>query len=330
MSVPQRPERVHFGGNSPKKLEWTPLPLMQQYLDKRSEERAPSSVALERMAMVHFARFCAEEDIRHPVELERKHLHRFEIYLQGVRSWRGDLLSETYRQTLLLRIKGWVTWAFKEGYLHEDPWAMIKIASIPRRKAKPLEHEELSRIFEAHKQHAFVVTPFYYHRREVILALLYGWGLRLSELTSLTVTAMDLRLDEVVVKKANGDTKKMPYGDELKGIIQRWLRVRGAKARRGEDALLIDREGYPLSEAMIANILRELGSKAGVALTTKRFRDTYGATLAENSVPQPELMKMLGVSDAREARVFLKSEDSEVKKLHKLVIDPLLGRYLGG
>lgn len=328
-AAPKRPERVYFGGKGPSKYEWTPLPWMEQYLTHLAESKSEDYSKVASYGLIHFARFCEQEDVRHPTEIERKHLHRFERYLEGVISFKGKPLSMTTRISTLRYARSWVTWLFREGHIDSDPWILLKIASPPKRKRQPLHNEELIRVFEAHKQHAFVVTPFFYHRREVILALLVGWGLRLSELTSLTVTAMDMRLNEVMVRRAGGDMKKMPYSDEMKAIIQRWLRVRGARSRRGEDALLIDRDGYPLSEAMIANILKELGSKAGVALTPKRFRETYGKTLA-NAIETEVLMKMLGITTKQYARSYSADYDAKTMEAQKLVIDPLLGEFLGG
>lgn len=323
------PSQPYFGGKGAPKIEWTPMPLMDTYLEALADTRTENYIESINRAFSHFARFCLKEDIRHPGELERKHLNRFDAYLRTEHTWQGRPVAASTRGQFLRAIKTWISWCSQHGHIPEDPWVMIKLIATKSKKVVPFQEEELNRIFEAHKKSAFMTTPFFYHRREVILALLYGWGLKPGELGGLTVTAMDNRLNEVLVKKANGVMKTMPYGDEMKGIIQRWVRVRGAKAKRGEDALLIDQEGFPITEKMVGKILKELGARAGVDLNSSRFRENFAATVVQQGAGIEHVSKMLGINMTK-VRQVSREHDEELKESYDFIIDPLMGRYFGG
>lgn len=322
--------RGDFGGKGPSKTIWTPLPSMEEYLAHLRETRSEAHAARVSRALSLFARYAETEDIQSPEEIERKHLYRFDNWLRSQVTWHGKIIADSTRSNTLTMVRAWVIWAFQHGYVAQNPWAMIKIANPRRKKPRPFQEEELIRVFESHKRAAFSTTPFNYHRRDVILALLYGWGLRPSEITSLTVTAMDVRLDQVTIKKANGDVKKMPYGHEMKTIILRWLRVRGAKAKRGEDALLINQEGVPIGEIMIGKILKDLGSNAGIDLSATRFRENFQMTLMEQGIEIKQVAEMLGLDKTRPRRISLEEADEGLKETYDFIIDPLMRKHFGG
>jgi site-specific recombinase XerD len=304
---------------------------MEEYLENLEvDEISDSYIRVMKVGLSHFSTFAASEGIKHPDEIERHHILRFQAYLTKLTNDRtGQPLSLGYRQQLMKYVRSWVSWLVECEHITESPWRRIRIGGQVK-KPKPLEDEEITALFDAHRKMAFSVSPFFYHRREVILVLLYGWGLRIHELAALTVTGMDLRQDFVTAKNKGGGTKVLPYADEMKQIVQRWLIQRSSKAVVGVDSLLIDSHGKELSTAMIYKIVTELGQRAGVSINPHRLRDSFGTKLLESDVPVERIMKMMGHTQRAQTLAYARVKDHTLKSSHDAVMNPLIQKLLGG
>lgn len=324
--------RAYFGGKAPKPLKYTLLPYMAEYLEsiKQDGEVTPYGMAI-RVGLARFCIFAETENLTHPDQIERRHLIRFQTYLKTATKESGEIISTSYQQQILKALRAYLGWMKKTGYMDVNPWEGAGIKIQPNiTRPDVLSGEELERLFEAHKQQAFTISPFYYHRREALLVLLAGWGLSMGEIGGVTVTSMDMRLEWVTVNGHSGRSKTLPYSEEMKLSMQRWLRVRAAKAKPGADAFLIDKEGNQLSEAMMRKILAELGQRAGVNLTVRRMRGTFGSTLLEQGVDIGQVMKMMGHSSREHTKAYRVNGDAAVKEAHNAVIDPMLNNLLKG
>jgi integrase/recombinase XerC len=327
--------RQLFGGKAPKPLAWQPLPHMEEWLENlAAEEVSAGYISSARAHLAHFATFCATEGIQHPDEIERRHILRFQTHLLSVTKENGGLLSLAYRKQIQKSVRNWINWLDRMHYIQESPWVNIRVGRVDK-QPKPLEDDEIALLFETHRRQAFSVPPFYYHRREAMLVLLYGWGLRLNELGSLSVMAMDMRLDWVTVRNksqvgsANGE-KVLPYGAEIKGVIQRYLRVRAAYAQVGEDALIIDKNGAPLSLHSMRAVITDLGKRASVDVNPHRFRDSFGTTMLDNDVPVERIMKMMGHTQRAQTLAYSRVNNPKLKESHDAVMAPLLHKLTTG
>lgn len=310
-------------------LPWKPLPYMEEYLEFLEDHgRRLDYVRAVRKGMTHFSIFLNEEGVRHPDEITRQVILRYQAHLVARTTPEGDPLAPGYRAQLLSYARGWIYWLIDQEHIERNPWVRIRIGVI-RKKPKPLEPDEVAALFEAHRAQAFTIPPFFFHRREVVLSLLLAWGLRISELRSLTVTKMDMRQEWIVVRNKGGGEKTLPWGDELKGVVHRYLTHRVRHASPGEDALLIDSLGKPLSEAMVRKIIVECGARAGITINPHRLRDTCGTTLLDADVPVEQIMKILGHRSREQTLAYSRVSDPKVKASHEAVMNPLLHNLLG-
>lgn len=319
-----------FGGKGPQKMERTPLPHMQEFLDNLGyDNKNIDYIKAAGVGLAHFGRYCKEEGLKHPEEIERHHLLRFQAYVTNLRRQDGEPLSLGYRQQIMKYVKTWIRWLYDLEYITTNPWVRIRIGKTPK-KPKPLEDEEIAALFDAHRRQAFAISPFFYHRREVILVLLYGWGLRIHELAALSVSNMDMNQEFVTCINKGGGTKQLPYSNEMKDVVQRWLIKRGSKSIPEADSLLIDSKGNPLSTKMIYKIVTELGERGGVTLNPHRLRDSFGTKLLEEDVPLERIMKMMGHTNPAQTLAYARVNDSTLKVSHDEVMNPLIKKLLGG
>lgn len=305
-------------------LVFDPFDYMLEYLgEMESQGKSKDYVRVTKNALVHFSDFLRAEGLVHPLEIERQHVIRFQAHINKNPDW-----SERYGQQLMKYIRCWINWCLALGYIKVNPWVHIKVGSTPK-KPKPLEDDEINLLFATHRQGAFGLTPFSFHRREVILAILFGWGLRIHELQALNVANMDMRLDYVRCRNKGGGTKELPYTPEMKKIVARYLVNRAKNAQPGEDALLISTVGDRLTLNSISRIINDLGDKAGIPINPHRLRDSCGTFLLDSDVPAERVQKILGHANLKQTLSYSRVNDHKVKESLEDAMDPKLALLLG-
>lgn len=300
-------------------LDFRPMLYMDEYLtQKAAEARNADYVRTVRNGLSHFADFMRDENVMHPEEITRLHLVRFQGHCNQRDGW-----SDAYRIQILKKVRAWLNWMVSLDYIPTNPWVGIKLASIPK-QPKPLSDEEVILLFAAHRQTAFSTSPFTFHRREMMLCLLYAWGLRIHELEALNLTNMDMRLDFVIAKNKGGGTKTLPYTPEIKRVYQRWSAARARHAATGEDALLITTAGTRLPKESIRTIITELGRAAGITINPHRMRDTCGTTLLDCDVPAERVQVILGHANLKDTLTYARVNNRKVLESAEDAMDPRL------
>ena len=120
------------------------------------------------------------------------------------------------------------------------------------------------------------------------------------------------------------------YSSEIKDVVGRWLSQRMSKAQPGEDALLLNNEGKPMTTKAIYKVVTDLGSKAGVSINPHRLRDSFGTKMLESDVPVERIMRMMGHTRREQTLSYARVMDHTLKDSHDAVMNPLLHHLVSG
>jgi len=317
-------------------LNWRPMPYMDDFLTElQVRERKPDYIRMVKVGLSHLATYLAEkENIRHPEEIDRSHLVRFQGWVQTeARTSDGQPFSIGYQRKLMCYVRSWIRWLVEADHIEaaDTPWRRMKVVRTPK-QPKPLLRDEIAALFEAHRRQAFSgMSPFAWHRQEVILVLLYAWGLRIHELQSLNLAQLDLRRDVVHIKnKGSQRPKPLPYTDVIKQTIQRYLVWRATEAEPGEQALLVEHtHGGRCSIARIYKIIVELGDRAGVTVNPHRLRDSFGTTMVNSGAEIEHVQVMMGHSEREMTMAYVELADERVVQTHREKMGPILESLMG-
>lgn len=318
------PPSSAFGKQKALSLAWQPLPRMQEYLDQKvAEGKNHDYVRGIRMSLAHFANFCATQNVAYPEQIERAHL----VMFQGWANNQGYTVA--YAAETLKRVRAWLNWLVDVGYLPTNPWVQIKIRTV-RKQPNPLSDDELFDFFARHRRDAFSATAFTYHRRELMLVLLYGWGMRIHELVALNIADMNPSNDFVRAINKGGGVKFLPYSEQMKGSFRRWESWRVRYADRDEEALFIARSGRRMTTNDVWEIVHELGERAGVRINPHRLRDTCGTHMLDDDVPVERVAMILGHTNIKQTLAYSRVNNSKVAESHAKTMDPRLGSLIFG
>lgn len=304
-------------GNAPL-ADTNALPHVAEYLlELEASLHSPAYVRACRAGLLHFSEFCHREKIDHPTRIERADLLRFQHHVNQNPNW-----SASYRKQILKYTRAYINWLEEMGYIDDNPWVRIRVGRIPK-QPKPLEDEELEMLFAAHKRQAFSMAPFHFHRREMILAVLYAWGLRIHEACALNVHDLDTRRDFITAINKGGGTKSLPYIEEVKKVFMRYAVHRAPKAK-GEDALFVMSDGERMTPDHMRKVITGLAQQAGVAVNPHRLRDTAATNMIDQGMAVERVQKILGHTNVNQTLAYAEVRNKAVAEDHARAMNPKL------
>jgi integrase/recombinase XerD len=161
-------------------------------------------------------------------------------------------------------------------------------------------------------------------RDRMILEVLYGTGLRRSEVTALTIFDVDLAGGLVRVQHGKGDKERLvPLGQQAQKWCKLYLEnVRPVLCRRlhgrdGEPALLLGRDGKPLSRDAVAMIVKMAGKAAGVRASCHTLRRTMATELLKGGAKLPAVAAILGHAHLSATQRYTKVASADLRRVHR-------------
>jgi len=157
-------------------------------------------------------------------------------------------------------------------------------------------------------------------RDRAIFELLYGAGVRVSELINLELT--DLNLDEKVVRCFGKGSKEriVPIGDFLTDAVSNYLDVRGTFVKKGfSQYLFLTRRGTKFTRMGIWKLVKNYAKQTGISkdVYPHIFRHSFATHLLAGGADLRSVQEMLGHSDISTTQIYTHVDKSRLKKIHK-------------
>jgi integrase/recombinase XerD len=232
----------------------------------------------------------------------------------AVRSFVASLSASThgpeerpYRATSVARalsaVRSFHRFLVREGVTDRDPAAAVAQPRLPRSLPRPIPVEEVERLLDAPDPS----TPAGL-RDKAILELLYGSGLRISELTGSDVDDLELEDGSVRVLGKGGKEREVPLGSFAREAIEAYL-TRGrpalaSGATRG--ALFLNARGGRLSRQSCARLLGRYVRLAGIErrVTLHTLRHSFATHLLEGGADVRVVQELLGHASVATTQIY--------------------------
>ncbi len=151
-------------------------------------------------------------------------------------------------------------------------------------------------------------NPFAY-RTKAMLELMYGSGLRVSELVSLSINDIDLYNDTILVNGKGSKERIVPLGEYAKEYLVLYLQNRSIllKKKNGNPIeLFLNNHGKPITRNgfnfLLNNILKEKGIEKNV--TPHTLRHSFATHMLDNGADLRTIQELLGHSDIVTTRIY--------------------------
>ncbi len=205
--------------------------------------------------------------------------------------------------------------------ISQSPTALIESPHINRKLPDSLSVDEIKRMMSS-----VDMSQKFGHRNRAILEVLYGSGLRVSELTTLTVG--DVLFDGEILRVVGKGSKERLVPISKKALHQVRLYLDARAQQLGESgksamALFLNNRCAAISRVMVFNIIKKAATDAGIAksVSPHTLRHSFASHLLQAGAGIRAIQQMLGHADISTTEIYTHLESQQKREaVEKLVI----------
>jgi integrase/recombinase XerC len=258
-----------------------------------------------------------------------EHLH-IRAYM-GVLYERG--LTKASAARALAAVRSWFKWLAKEGKVAQNPALLVSTPKLPKHLPRVPSMEEVNRVLNslegdsaAKKNDAEAAA--WPERDRVIFELLYGCGIRNSELVGINMQDIQWKNDAILVKGKGKKERYVPLGDEAAVALRAFLPLREAKlvaAGRGtlvhEGPLVTNlrmRGDCRLTTRSVGRIVKAIALSRGLAADVHphTLRHAFGTHMLEEGADLRAIQEMLGHERLSTTQRYTQLTVGQVQKVY--------------
>jgi integrase/recombinase XerD len=276
--------------------------LRDAFLGYAGIERGLSPRTLEAYGsdLTRFAAHLDQNGVVRLADVSRDHVRSF------LDSLEEQGLGPRSRARMLSALRRMFAYGAANGLLGSDPMEGIAAPQRPATLPKVLRPDETASLLDAVEAGSVLGV-----RDRAMIELLYGAGLRVSELVSLPLSAIDRRAGLLRVVGKGQRERVVPIGEEALVALDRYLIEARAELLRGRPdksrACFLTRRGGPMSRQNFFVLLRKLARKAGISedrVSPHVLRHAFATDLLEGGADLRAIQAMLGHSDLATTQIY--------------------------
>jgi site-specific recombinase XerD len=195
-------------------------------------------------------------------------------------------------------LRRYFNWCIRERLRDDDPTTGVHTPKVRGRLPRPLDEKTASALVSTEDEDA----PEWQRARDrAVLEILYGSGLRVSEVCGLSVDSVDVSRRQLRVIGKGSKERLVPISDHAHDALQRWLKTRHeVSAAQSGNALFVSSRGTALSRRDVARLLDAAGKRVGLPAGTHphALRHSFATHLMDNGADTRSIQELLGHSDA--------------------------------
>lgn len=204
----------------------------------------------------------------------------------------GPVITGRTQARILSSLRSFFGWLQTEGITTENPCDGIDAPKIGRYLPAVLSVDEVNDIMNSVDQSKWGGV-----RDRAILELLYGCGLRVSEVSDVRISNVYLQEKFVRIVGKGNKERVVPMGDPAAEAVTAYLAVRPEPADSdSEDILFLNRSGRQLSRISVFNMVKKQAMLAGITkeISPHTFRHSFATHLIEGGADLRVVQEMLG------------------------------------
>jgi integrase/recombinase XerC len=261
-------------------------------------------------AVADFLRHLRERNAsQHTIKAYSTDLACFSAYA-GSRSWkqidhiaiRGFLshlyekgLSKTSVARSLAAVRSLYRWLAQEGVVEQNPAKLVATPKLPKKLPRVPTIEEMNSVLDGDMPE----TASFPERARLMLELLYGCGIRNSELTGINLDDIRLSAEAILIRGKGKKERYVPFGGLARSALTAYLPARQAaltEMRKNTPALLINQRGGRLTTRSVGRIVKRIAVAKGLSpeVHPHTLRHAFGTHMLEEGADLRAIQELLG------------------------------------
>lgn len=215
--------------------------------------------------------------------------------LRDFLAWLNDIgMSARSQARILSGLKNFFRFLELENLVEENPAMLLETPRLSRHLPDVLSVEEIQKIIDC-----IDLSNPWGHRNKAIIEMLYGCGLRVSELVNLNLSQVYFEEGYVRIFGKGSKERLVPLGGPARKATELYLagtRVHQDIKKEFSDRIFINNRGTGLTRVMVFNIVKQSVANAGIRkkVSPHTFRHSFATHLVENGADLRAVQEMLG------------------------------------
>ncbi len=224
-------------------------------------------------------------------------------------------LSASSQARILSGIKKFYAYLIQEKIVAENPTLLISSPSIGRHLPDVLTYPEINSMIEC-----IDLSQQFGHRNKAILEIMYGCGLRVSEVITLKISNIYIK-DEFIRIIGKGNKERLiPISKSIIKTLKLYIegeRMQQEINTKHTDTVFINKRGSGLSRQMIFLIIKGLAEKAGIKknIGPHTIRHSFATHLLEGGADLRAVQQMLGHSNISTTEIYTHASDQYLREI---------------
>lgn len=281
------------------------LQILSQYLDFLEIERGLSQNTIDayRRDLTEFLEFCLSKNVEEINKIERTHINGYILKLHE------NKLNPTSVMRKTASLRGFFKWLCANEICEKNPALTLEPPKVPQKLPKVITAEEIN----------IILSENLNKREKVILELLYGCGLRVSELVNLKIHDIDISAKYLQCTGKGSKERIVPIGSKALHAIKMYIKERDfilQKTIKTSKNLLLTEEGKNITRQEVYNFIHKLGEKIHKSISPHTLRHTFATHLLENGADLRVVQELLGHSDVSTTQLYTHISKKRLKEVY--------------
>src|SRR5580704_845309 len=245
----------------------------------------------------------------HTIKAYTGDLANFSAHI-GSRGWKQidhiairGFLSQLYEKGLgktsvarsLAAVRSLYRWLAQEGVVEQNPAVLVSTPKLPKKLPRVPTIEEMNNLLDGQMPEEAAFPE----RDRLMFELLYGCGIRNSELVGINLDDIRLSAEAILIRGKGKKERYVPFGDSVKTALSAYLPTRQtllAERKKNTNALLINRRGGRLTTRSAGRIVKKIAVAKGLPpdVHPHTLRHAFGTHMLEEGADLRAIQEMLG------------------------------------
>ena len=286
-------------------MKFMSVQILAEYVEYLDVEKglAQNTTDAYRRDLSEFWDFCNSIGVENLEDVSRNNISAYILKLHD------DKYSPTSIMRKIASLRGFFKWLCTNDYCTVNPTITIEQPKLPKRLPKVVSVKEIEDILNQE----LTVT------QKVIIELLYGCGLRVSELVNLKISDINIKSKYLQCFGKGSKERIVPLGSKAIAALKRYLPQRDfvvKKYNMVDNHLLVTDDGREINRQDIYSFVHEQGKKIHKAISPHTLRHSFATHLIENGADLRVVQELLGHSDVSTTQLYTHISKKRLKEVY--------------
>src|SRR4051812_23237940 len=204
-------------------------------------------------------------------------------------------LGKTSVARSLAAVRSLYRWLAQEGIVEQNPAALVSTPKLAKKLPRVPTVEEMNSILDGNMPE----IASFPERDRLMLELLYGCGIRNSELVGINIDDIRLSAEAILIRGKGKKERYVPFGGAARAALATYLPHRGQlllTAKKTNSALLINQRGGRLTTRSVGRIVKRIAVAKGLSpdVHPHTLRHAFGTHMLEEGADLRAIQELLG------------------------------------